>query len=325
MDATLFPLDAVIANDELQRRPRRAPDQEAEEHAFNTLAGVLAGSPRRVLQTLAEVALELCRAQSAGVSIVEEADGRSVFRWHAVCGRWGELLWNTLPREFSPCGTVLDRDATQLMVLPERYFTPLAQLSPRVEEVLLVPFALGGKTVGTVWVVAHEPSRKFDAEDHRVVAKLARFAAAYERLSSLSAQDVRDLAFMQREGRLPSHPPAKLIQLKVLVVDDSVDAADSLAEVLKGMGHQVSVAYDGRSALETCEKDRPYLVLLDIVLPGMSGIEVAREIRARLGSAVRIIALSGYGQDDDRARSMAAGFDHHLVKPIDPQFLKSLL
>jgi CheY-like chemotaxis protein len=326
VSADSFSLDDVIANQELERRPRRARDRAAERRGFKGLGEVLAGSPRRVLQALADAALELCGAQSAGVSIVEQAEGRCVFRWHAVSGRWGHLLWNTLPREYSPCGTVLDRNATQLMVLPERYFTPLAQLPPRVDEVLLVPFTLAGKTVGTVWVVAHEPTCRFDGGDHRLVSKLARFAAvAYEKLCSLSAQDVRDLAFMRRAGRLPASGPQKLLQLKVLVVDDSPDAADSLALLLKGMGHSVKVAHDGESALRLCDGEQPDLVLLDIVMPGMSGNEVATEMRKRLGPAVRIIALSGYGQDEDRARSMAAGFDQHLVKPVDPAFLRSFL
>ena len=109
-----------------------------------------------MLQALADVALELCQAHSAGISILEHADGRDFFRWHAVSGQWRAMQWNTLPREFSPCGTVLDRAAAQLMISPERYFTPMLQISPKVAEVLLVPFEVAGEMVGTVWVIAHD-------------------------------------------------------------------------------------------------------------------------------------------------------------------------
>jgi len=142
--------------------------------AMGELKRALAGSPRAVLQKLSEVVLELCDAQSAGVSLLEEADGRRFFRWHAAAGRWRELLWATLPRELSPCGAVLER-----------------------HEALRVPFVVNGATVGTVWVVAHDADRRFDGEDRRVVTELTQFAAAaYERLTSLNADDVLELSRM---------------------------------------------------------------------------------------------------------------------------------
>lgn len=194
-----FPLDAVIANDELERRPARRVRAAEEKRAMEALSAALAGSPRKVLQALSDTALELCRAHSTGISILEEQDGRKVFRWRAVSGQFSCYLWNTLPRDFSPCGTVLDRKAAQLMVLPERHFTPVAQISPKIEEALLVPFSVAGDLVGTVWIVSHDPGRRFDKEDHRIVERLAKFAAqAYEKLLSLREEDVAQLARMHR-------------------------------------------------------------------------------------------------------------------------------
>jgi hypothetical protein len=199
METTPFPLDKVIANDVLERRAIRKRDYAAEERAMAELRRVLAGSPRSVLQKLADVALELCRAQSAGVSLLEEESAKRYFRWHATSGAWGGLLWATLPRELSPCGTVIDRGAALLMIEPERYFTPLAQVPPKVSEVLLVPFSVRGVLVGTLWVVAHDSSRQFDREDKRVVTKLTEFAAkAYERLQSMTPQDLQELSHMHR-------------------------------------------------------------------------------------------------------------------------------
>jgi PAS domain S-box-containing protein len=114
--------------------------------------------------------------------------------------------------------------------------------------------------------------------------------------------------------------------LRLLVVDDNRDAADSLALLLEAAGHPVRVAYDGRTALAVAEAFRPDVALLDIGLPDLSGHEVARRLRAAAwGRHMRLIALTGWGQDDDRRRSAEAGFDHHLTKPVDPASLSRWL
>ena len=115
------------------------------------------------------------------------------------------------------------------------------------------------------------------------------------------------------------------VQKRILVVDDNVDAANSLAVLLRTMGHEVFVSHDGRSALLDLSRIRPDIALLDIAMPDMSGYDVARQIRERLGGAVRIVALTGFGLPEDRARALEAGFDLHMVKPADAAFLKSLL
>lgn len=119
----------------------------------------------------------------------------------------------------------------------------------------------------------------------------------------------------------PSHPPRR-----VLVVDDNVDSANSMALLLRLDGHDVRVAHDGPEALAAAAAFRPGVIILDIGLPGMSGLQVAREIRrAPEHAGVVIIAMTGYGEPEDRARSRAAGIDHHLTKPIDEQELAKLL
>jgi PAS domain S-box-containing protein len=117
-------------------------------------------------------------------------------------------------------------------------------------------------------------------------------------------------------------PPAR----RILVVDDNKDSADSLGMVLRVMGNEVRTAYDGPSALETAKEFRPAVVLLDIGLPGMSGHEVARKMREtpEVQEAL-LIAQTGWGQEEDRLRSTEAGFDAHLVKPLDLAALQSLL
>ncbi len=178
LSAMPVPLGAVITTAELSRRPRRAPDFEAESRALGILAQTLATSPRSVLQKLTDVALQLCKAHSAGISLLEDDDGEPVLRWRALAGKFAPHLGSTLPRAFSPCGTVLDRNAIQLMKRPVRHFPHIEALRPGIEEALLVPFHLNRKPLGTIWVVAHDPTRRFDAEDARLITSLGKFAAA---------------------------------------------------------------------------------------------------------------------------------------------------
>lgn len=113
---------------------------------------------------------------------------------------------------------------------------------------------------------------------------------------------------------------------RVLVVDDNVDAAESLGMILRLAGHEVTLAHHGPEALAVAEQTQPDVVILDVGLPGMNGHEVARRLRERPGSrSALLIAVTGYGQEEDRARSLAAGFDEHLVKPVNPQELQKLL
>lgn len=115
-------------------------------------------------------------------------------------------------------------------------------------------------------------------------------------------------------------------QLRVLVADDNRDGAESLALLLRMRGHEVTVAHDGREALVAFDRVRPEVILLDIGMPELDGYEVARRIRqSPAGRAVTLIAITGWGQKDDRARALAAGFDHHFTKPVDPTRLDELL
>ena len=112
---------------------------------------------------------------------------------------------------------------------------------------------------------------------------------------------------------------------RILVVDDSIDSAETLGELLKIWGHDVRLAHDGESALVAAREYRPEDVLLDIGLPGMDGFAVAQELRKDGLGGRLLVALTGYGEQRDRDRAQAAGFDRHLVNPIDPDSLQKLL
>ena len=113
---------------------------------------------------------------------------------------------------------------------------------------------------------------------------------------------------------------------RVLVVDDNADAADTLAELLQLLGYETTTAGDADQALRKIDEFKPNLALFDIGLPGTDGYELARQVRARPdGDTIRLVALTGYGQESDRARAMEAKFDEHLVKPVAIDDLTSVI
>jgi CheY-like chemotaxis protein len=121
-------------------------------------------------------------------------------------------------------------------------------------------------------------------------------------------------------------PVVAVMPRRVLVVDDNRDSADTMGQLLRLLGSEVQTAHDGTTALELVEGYRPEVVLLDIGMPGMDGYQVARRIRERSEfNGVTLVALTGWGQADDRRRTRAAGFDEHLVKPADLAVLQSVL
>lgn len=551
------PLESVIATDELAKRPARIPDIERENHALLQLVAEMGHPSRHVLQRVVEVALDLCRAGSAGVSIVEHRDGQERFRWHAVTGPLRDNLWSIAPQDTSPSAVAVDRSAVQLFARPDRHFRHLAEVKPTILEMLVAPFLVDGRMGGTIWVVAHDRERHFDAEDVQLLVDLSNVAApayhAYclvegfrdssrrkdEFLAVLShemrnplaamsnavkylvqtlpldgdqerargvvqrqlAQVIRlnedlldvsrighgtlelrtertDLVSAVRMGReaaapalaeydrdisvtLPDAPmwiegdATRLSQVvtnlltnaarrtrsggkvsltlsrqggeaaivvasetdtvaagwafsdsdgyaapsgaerraeaqgigltlarnltemhggrvatvnvgsgldngfearfplldaagnitletadrrgdsrsareprrreRVLIIDDSVDASDSLAMLLRSWGHDVRTAQGATAGLRLEWDFEPHAVILDIEMPGKNGYEVAAELRVRRRRDLLLVALSGHAREEDRARSLEAGFDHHLTKPANVDMLRRLL
>jgi len=181
-------LNLVLRTNTLGDRTSRSPDFAKENKALLRLARVLSTHPEQILQELADAVLELCGTGSAGISILDSETGGdpNLFRWRAVAGEYVGLANTTLPRNFSPCGIVIDSGQVQLMSDPQRYYPYVATLAPPCREVLLTPFFLEGEPVGTIWAVMHEPGTCFDAEDARLLSSLGTFAsAAYKALKAL--------------------------------------------------------------------------------------------------------------------------------------------
>ena len=177
------PLESILCTEELQRRQSRPPDYEKENRALVKLASALADSPSTIFQNLAETILEITESDSAGLSLLTK-DGKRPhvegqrFYWPAICGMWNPHVGGGTPRNFGPCGDVLDQNRTLLFTHFERRYPYLMPVSPAAEECLLVPFYVDGKAVGTIWGILHSNRRKFDAEDDRVMASLGKFASS---------------------------------------------------------------------------------------------------------------------------------------------------
>ncbi len=179
-------LESVIATSRLKDRDTRTPDRKAENQAELELTQELAKSPHDFFQKLVNMVLRLTPADSAGISLLDEKNGR--FVWPAVAGGLSPYLWEGTPRSFGPCGTVLDRNEPILFLHPERHFTYLQPIAPPLEEVLLIPFHVGDKPVGTIWAVIHNQDCKFQSEDRRLLENLSAFASsAFKVLASVGA------------------------------------------------------------------------------------------------------------------------------------------
>ena len=195
-------VDEVLNTSELFRRASRAAEYAAENRALISLAQAMNEAPRTFLQKLAEIALGLCHADSAGISILESPERASMFRWLAVAGRYAPSINTSMARDACPSGMVLERDSVLLFDRPERHFPALREMNLPVLENLLVPLHSVGKPVGTLWVLTHSPERKFDAEDARLLTSLSRFAsAAFEMIGTVEAA-----ASKHTEDKLPVDP-----------------------------------------------------------------------------------------------------------------------
>src|SRR5215470_15245992 len=181
-------LESILCTEELQRRPSRLPDYEKENSSLVKLVSALADSPNTVLQTLAETILHITQCDSAGLSLLTR-DGKTPdvrgqrFYWPAIAGMWKPHIGGGTPRDFGPCGDVLDQNRTLLFQHFERRYPYFEPVTPLVEECLLVPFYVDGRAVGTIWAIMHSDRHKFDAEDERLMSRLGQFASlAYQTL-----------------------------------------------------------------------------------------------------------------------------------------------
>jgi PAS domain S-box-containing protein len=200
---TTISLESILCTEELRRRPLRPPDYEKENHALVALLGALLDSHSNILQTLADTILDVIQCDSSGVSLLTKEDGGKRFYWPAIAGMWKPHIGGGTPRDFGPCGDVLDRNCTLLFKHFERRYPYFRPVTPLIEECLLVPFYVAGKAVGTIWAITHSDHRKFDAEDERLMNTLGQFASlAYQTLESIEDLKLQVTAREKAEAAL---------------------------------------------------------------------------------------------------------------------------
>ena len=170
-------LEDTLMTSELTRRRPRAPDYASENGVLVALAREMAVNPCTLLQALVDKTVDLCRAGTAGISVLKTDSDGEYLVCEALSSVYAPSIRSRIPRHFSPSGTTLDRNAPQLFSYPARYFTYFPQAAAPIIEVLVVPIYVSGRPCGTIWILAHNATRQFDAEDVRLLTSLAAFAS----------------------------------------------------------------------------------------------------------------------------------------------------
>jgi len=245
------PLESILCTEELQRRPSRPPDHEKENRALVALVSALADSPSTIFQALAETIQDITECDSAGLSLLTR-DGKRPdtcgerFYWPAISGMWNPHVGGGTPRNFGPCGDVLDQNCTLLFKHFERRYPYLLPVFPAAEECLLVPFYVDGKAVGTIWAIMHTDRRRFDGEDNRIMASLGKFASsayqAHVHIEDLKIQvterekaeaEVRELA-SGLEAKIRRLVEANVVGIVIWTLEGAVtEANDAFLEMVQ--------------------------------------------------------------------------------------------
>ncbi|GAB7549784.1 hybrid sensor histidine kinase/response regulator [Cupriavidus sp. 8B] len=243
----------ILKTDELGQRAGRSPDYGAECVALRRLARALVSSDLALLQSLANSALKLCGAGSAGISLPEASgDGAKTLHWTATAGLCNDLVGHAVPCDDSPSGIALELGSPQLLAYPQRHFSCLPPLSPEVVEELVVPIPGDGEPWGTIWVMTHEQERVFDEEDARLLESLASFAGAVLNMSrskdaaiaeaaqaraareALQLSDTRKDEFLAMLGHELRNP--------IAAIDSAIKVSKRLAQVQQATSGMLDIA-----------------------------------------------------------------------------------
>jgi two-component sensor histidine kinase len=231
-DALACKIDNVLITDELRKRPSTKTDYLREKLAIQDLALQMTDHPADVLPRLVALAMELCEADSAGISLYEaQAGSPGIFRWHHLTGRLAAFAGATTPRDFSPCGVCLDEGAPILMAHAERFYPWIADANITVPEVLLVPLFKRTQTApGTLWIVGSEG--QFDAGHSRVMSELAAFAGLAMRMIA-DAKELKEAVEQQETlTREMSHRVKNLLAITSSIVSMTGQTAATPKEMM---------------------------------------------------------------------------------------------
>jgi len=210
--------DELLITEALHNRPPRRRDLAREIEAINNLARGMVRQPDALQRRFVELALDLCRAGSAGISMLEEGEhGQPLFRWTALTGEFAPSIGGTTPRHFSPCGLCLDRETAILVSRPARLFEYFNEAPAPIIEALVLPLHdADGRPVGTIWIVAHDEERQFDATDVRILEQITSFFALATRMASDVADAVERLTREKRKRKTAEDALSRASRMEVL-------------------------------------------------------------------------------------------------------------
>jgi PAS domain S-box-containing protein len=220
---SIAPLEKVLCTEELRRRPSRPPNFSLENRALSRLARAHADSPETILQTLVETIMEVCGAGSAGISLLKTDERGSNFHWPAIAGEWKPFIGGQTPRNFSPCGDVLDLNRPLMFCDVESRYPYFAPVVPRLQEALLVPFYVCSEPAGTIWAIHHDTEHHFDAEDQRMLESLSKLASsAYQ--THLTLQAIKSQAEARESAAIGNNWLASIVDSSDdLIISKSLD------------------------------------------------------------------------------------------------------
>lgn len=215
----VVPFEAVFNPDALSTRPARASDLRAELHTMHLLAQEMVKSPAQVMDRFVELAIELCNAESGGISLFEpQPDSPGIFRWYGLKGRFAAYLGGTTPRDFSPCGVTLDRLKPIVMNHPERHYSYLGANGLTIPELLLVPLLnTHDEAIGTIWIV-HDDDGQFTRNESETLERLAAFTSVGLMLTQTMAEKDKLLQGHELLVREANHRISNSLQLATSIL-----------------------------------------------------------------------------------------------------------
>src|SRR6516165_7201152 len=306
----LASLESILRTEELRRRPQRPAEYDKETAALAALVGALADSPSTILQTLADKVLEILQSHSAGLSLLTKDEKR--FYWAAVAGVWKPHLGGGTPRDFGPCGDVLDHNAPMLFSHFELRYPYLGMAIPPAVECLLVPFYVNGKAVGTIWAIVHDDSREFDGEDLRLLESLGRFAsAAYQAVESINSLRLQISA--REEAELHLRELADSLEAQVRARTEQLRLSEAFLAEAQRLSHTGSFSWRVETNHITWSKELYRIFELDPGLPVT--LELVR-------SRIHPEDISSFYDVIDRASAGAQHYEYERRLKLPDQTVK---
>jgi len=274
-------LEDVLITDQLFLRAQKERDPREEAESLQRLAHVMARRPHKLVETLLEIALRLCGAGTAGISLLEERpDAEPVFRWTHLAGALEGYVGKVGPKDFSPSAICLNLGSPQLFSYPARYFEDFEDVNPPIVETLVFPLPIGDEVQGTLWIVSHDENVKFDSEDVRRMTVLAEFTSCG--LHLLESIEAERAARKQREAEIEARKQKETLLRQTqsemeAIIDDRTEQLRQLSARLISLQDEER----RRIARELHDSAGQYLAAIEMNLSGLKQTPHLEESLAR--------------------------------------------